>query len=63
MSASLHTNTGKANIEVYDLPDCEANVVKIEDEQFNQMVMFMSLVQMEELANKLLAYVAYKEEF
>lgn len=62
MSTNLHINTGKANMQVYELSECKANVMQIEDETFNQVAVFMTLEQMEELANKLLAYVAMKGE-
>ena len=57
MSTNLHTNTEVAKIQVYNLPDCKANVVSIDDETGNQVAVFMSLEQMDELAKKLKKYI------
>lgn len=57
MSANLHTDTNKAKIKLYKLSKCEANVVQIADATFNQVAVFMTLEQMQELAEKLQEYV------
>ena len=57
MSTSLHTSTEVARIEVFNLPDSKANVVKVEDGTRNEVAMFMSLEQMDELATKLKKYI------